>query len=79
MSEATEAIEEVLRIVDMFADENREMGTDTVLSRATGALTDVRAEEQELLGLTHCGAYHGAKNIGNAIRERFGLPAREDI
>jgi hypothetical protein len=30
-----------------------------------------------LLRMSRCGAYHTAKHIGDAIRERFGLPAKE--
>lgn len=91
---AQEAVAECLRICDMFADENIRMADDTImmdplLSRvrdnrrglAVAPMTDgewALCEKLQIDGCVHSAMYHAAKNIGDAIRERFSLPKQRE-
>lgn len=90
MISAEDAIAECLRICDMFADENIRMADDTIMSdpllarlRARRRGLDVQpltaadfslCVELQIDGCVHSAMHHAAKNIGDAIRERFNLP-----
>lgn len=94
MTDANEAIAECLRICDMFADENLRMAEDTVMmdpllsrlrNRRRGDAvepldaTDIAlCERLEIEGCIHSSMHHAAKNIGDAIRERFNLPKQDE-
>lgn len=88
-----EAISECLRICDMFADENIRMAQDTIMAdpllsasrdRRNGipvptlTASDLALCDQlQIDGCVYSAMHHAAKNIGDAIRERFGLPKNE--
>jgi hypothetical protein len=81
--EPHDVLSQVLEIVDMFEDENMRMAADTLLvnpalawRRVSGPadLTEHFTAETHM----HTAMFHAARLIGDAIRERFGLPAKED-
>jgi hypothetical protein len=76
-----EVLRQVLEIVDMFENENMRMAADTILcnpaldSRRMGP-ADL-AEHLTTDGHIHTAMHAAAHLIGDAIRERFGLPPKE--
>ena len=90
MSEALDRLDvlnQVLEIVDMFEDENLRMAADIVQSNPVArrlALSGVTPDDDELaklhgeVGNMHVAIVHGARMIGDAIREKFGLPPKKD-
>jgi hypothetical protein len=89
-----EAILTILAIVDMYASENRLMAQDANLARirqengvqaptlgTIGTLGELCQLDgtRGLGGVVHSANYRLARNIGNAIRQRFGLPENQEI
>jgi hypothetical protein len=78
-TETLAAVQECLRICDMYRDENWAMCTDSILTdpvlkgRRDPEAFEI-AEKNIIHSCVHSSMYHAAKNIGNAIREHFGLP-----
>jgi hypothetical protein len=79
---AADALRQVLEIVDMFEEEDRRMAADTVLlnpaldrSRLSGPVDLAYFTEETH---THTAICLAAGLIGDAIREKFGLPKKED-
>jgi hypothetical protein len=85
------AIDEVLRLIDLYADENFSMGTDSIMhpvrlmpyrkheARQFTAEEEALSQKLMLDSAFHCVKYHAAKDIALLIRQHFGLPAREEI
>jgi len=83
----SDVLRQVLEIVDMFEDENRLMVTD-ILYRNPAArrlvLSGVTPEDAEIaelcgeVGNMHIAITLGARMIGAAIRDRFGLPPKDE-
>ena len=82
----SDVLKEILEIVDMFEDENNSIAGDTILlnpalnpCRTTGdaRLDAERAEKLTAEMFIHTGMLHAARQIGVAIRERFGLPVKD--
>jgi hypothetical protein len=81
---ALEAVAECLRICDMFADENMEMATDTLMHPVKlrqfmdgwHTMSDVEMvtfDKLSMEGIVHSSQAHAARDIAKAIRERFGI------
>jgi hypothetical protein len=80
----TEAIIACLEICSLFESENELMREDAILSMAhrvkTGHAPDLDADHDCVISSVILAARSGAaKDIGDAIRCHFNLPAREDI
>jgi hypothetical protein len=81
--EPHDVLRQVLEIVDLFEDENSEICTDILLhDRRTSSARDWpdNAELAVMLGevgLVHVAIVHAAQMIGDAIRAKFGLPAKD--
>jgi hypothetical protein len=73
-----DAIVGCLSIVDLWADELRRMSEDATLLRIQRENTG-QAPDLSMHSVIYSANYRLAKNIGNAIRQQFGLSAREDI
>jgi hypothetical protein len=79
--EPRDVLKEVLEIVDMFEDENMRMAADTILINPALDRRRVSGPEDLLAKITAEGHIYtvqmmAARTIGDAIRERFGLPAK---
>jgi hypothetical protein len=86
---ADDVLRQVLEIVDMFDEENRRMALDILYCnpnarRFTVSPPDANPNDTELDELDgqaaniHAATSRAAKMIGDAIRKRFGLPAKAD-
>jgi hypothetical protein len=76
-------LRQVLELIDMFEDENMRMAADTIhinpaldMRRVSGPADLVDKITAE--GHMHVAMMHAARTIGEAIRERFGLPPKKD-
>ena len=80
--ELLDILKQVLEIVDLFEDENKLMTVDTILcnprlDKRRHTLDDL----DELMTAdtrAHVAMCEAARMIGDAIRAKFGLPAKED-
>ena len=81
--EPVEVLRQVIEIVDMFEDENMRMASDTIFLNTALKLRRI-TEADDLTELTTADGHQHvvinmtARMIGDAIRERFGLPPKED-
>jgi hypothetical protein len=73
-----DAVVGCLATVDLWADELRRMSEDATLLRIQRENTS-QAPDLSMHSVIYSANYRLAKNIGNAIRQQFGLPAREEI
>ena len=80
--EPPDVLRQVLEIVDMFEDENMLMAVDTIhcnprLDKRRHTLDDL---DELMTASTRAYIWQreAARKIGDAIRERFGLPPKQD-
>ena len=79
--EPHEILRQVLEIIDLFEDENMRMAGDTVLINPKARCVSKPADlEKHYTAETHMhvAMNHAARMIGDAIRAKFDLPAKED-
>jgi len=76
----SDVLKQVLEIVDMFADENMRMAYDTILKNSALRVRgdEVTIDRMSGEGIAHTAMFRAAQLIGDAIRERFGLPPKQD-